>query len=741
MKKLLLSFLACGLLFYVQAQDESPWQGKFEQLSGELPSPNHYRTSDGSPGPEYWQQRADYDISVRLDDQEHKVTGQEKITYYNQSPQPLYYLWLQLDQNVRKDKNMGSLTGAGQLPDSLPTKFITSAARPFKGGFHIQSLKNAEGEEMPYVVNNTMMRVDLPEALQPGQQVELNLDWWYPLQDRMIYGGRSGYEYFPADDNYLYAIAQFYPRMAVYDDIEGWQNKQFMGTGEFALTFGNFRVKIDVPDDYIIAATGELQNEKDVLNKKQLKRLSKARKTYDEPVMIVTQKEAEANEKSRSKTRKTWEYYAENVRDFAFTASRKFIWDAMAVKIGEKTPLAMSLYPKEGNPLWERESTKAVRYTLETYSNYTIDYPYPVAISVHTANIGMEYPMICFNFGRPNADGTYSDGQKYNMISVIIHEVGHNFFPMIINSDERQWAWMDEGINSFLQYLVEQENYEDYPSSRGPATTITGYMGGNQKYIRPMMTSAEQLIQVGNNAYGKPAAALNILREVVMGRELFDSAFKTYARKWAFKHPKPADFFRTMEDASAVDLDWFWRGWFFTTDYVDIAIDDIKWIKLEAESNEELLAEGAKKEAEAEAAESDTARIRGPFPFKTKPTPAPYYGEFTNRVDETAVAGELEAKNLYQIKFVNKGGLVTPLLLRFTFDDGTTEDRKIPAEIWRYNESSISKLFAFDKVVVAVELDPEQMTADVNPGDNTFPNKETVNRFQKFKKNKEQIKP
>ena len=583
-----------------------------------------------------------------------------------------------------------------------------------------------------------MMRVDLPSKLSTGGSFTFSIDWWWNINDRMEHGGRGGYEYFPKDDNYSYTIAQWYPRMAVYDDVNGWQNKQFMGRGEFALTFGDFEVNITVPSDHIIAATGELQNPEKVLTKTEQERFAQAKKSFDKPVIIVTQAEAEEKEKSKSTKKSTWKFKASNVRDFAFASSRKYIWDAQAVKIGNKTPLAMSFYPKEGNPLWEKESTLAVKNALEVYSKYTIDYPYPVAISVHGASIGMEYPMICFNFGRPNEDGTYSDRTRARMIGVVVHEVGHNFFPMIINSDERQWTWMDEGLNSFVQYRTEAERY-DYDSRRGPATTMINYMKGDKKYIRPIMTNSEQIIQFGNNAYGKPAAALNILRETVMGPELFDKAFKEYSQRWAFKHPTPADFFRTMEDASAVDLDWFWRGWFYSVDNVDIAIDEVKWFKLKdmTEDPEKKSKKVKKGDLTASSEESKATDFsQGPTEISVIDTDPRYYGEFQNRVDDNAIRAKLADKNIYEVKFKNVGGLVMPLIVEFTFKDGSKQVERIPAEIWRYNEQEVTKVFVLDKEVTNIVLDPKLETADTNVEDNVFPKVESVSKLDEFKEGK-----
>ena len=746
MKKVIVAFLCLGLFFpaWAQEDDEASWEMKFEQLDPLLPTPNTYRTASGAPGENYWQQKADYTINVTLDDENQTITGSETITYYNNSPHPLKYVWVQLDQNVRAPDSNTPKASTSQLRDSLPAKFVQQSLnlQDFEGGLNITKVSDANGKSLHYIINKTMMRIDLPQPLQPGQQFVFNIAWWYNINDRMEMGGRSGYEYFPEDDNYLYTIAQFFPRMAVYDDKEGWQNKQFLGSGEFALTFGDYLVNITVPEDHIVASTGWLQNPEDVLTRQQRRRFDQAQRSFDKPVLIITEEEAIANERSRKNGTKTWTYRAENVRDFAFASSRKFIWDAQAVKIGDKTPLAMSYYPKEGNPLWEEESTKAVKNALEVYSKYTIDYPYPVAISVHAASIGMEYPMICFNFGRPNADGTYTDRTKYGMIGVIIHEVGHNFFPMIINSDERQWTWMDEGLNSFVQFLTESEKYENFPSRRGPPENIIPYMQGDKRFIRPIMTNSEQVIQLGNNAYGKPATALNILRETVMGRELFDTAFKEYASRWAFKHPAPADFFRTMEDVSAFDLDWFWRGWFYTTDHVDITVDEVKWFRLRDETAEiEGRGQRGRRgdlQQEEQAQEGPATDFsQGPEEISIVDTDDRYYGEYMNRLDDQEIRQKLADKNIYQVTFSNQGGLVMPVIVEFTFTDGTKQTERIPAEIWRYNEHQATKTFYFDKEVETVIVDPEMETADVNVENNIFPKVEQPSRFDQFQQRRD----
>ncbi|MDB4174627.1 M1 family metallopeptidase, partial [Bacteroidia bacterium] len=575
----ILSITFCLIGFSSLAQNSNTNQNKFRQLDPDLPTPNVYRTASGAPGHEYWQNTADYKMDLRLDDENQRVYGQEMITYTNVSPDDLEYLWIQLDQNVRHPESETFKIQQGKLDDGVSLYEYFNMFHTFPGGFNIGHVKDNKGADYAVRVNHTMMRVDLVTPLKAGDSIQIDIKWWYNINDRMETGGRSGYEYFKEDDNYLYTIAQFFPRMAVYSDVTGWQNKQFLGRGEFTLPFGDYDVKLTVPRDMVVGATGEIQNTDEVLTAAQLARLEQA-KTSDKPVLIVTQDEATKNESSRAKDNKTWHFKAKNVRDYGWCASRKFIWDAQGVQFGDRTVMAMSLYPKEGNPMWEMYSTKAIVLTLETYSKFTFDYPYPVAYSINGKSIGMEYPMICFNGGRTDKDGNFSDAVKYRTILVIIHEVGHNYFPMIINSDERQWTWMDEGLNTFLQYQTEKawtdESGKAFPSRRGPAHKIVPYMAGDKRYISPIMSNSESIHQFGNNAYGKPATALNILRETVMGPELFDYSFKTYANRWKFKHPSPADLFRTMEDASAMDLDWFWRGWFYTTDHSDVAITGVQ---------------------------------------------------------------------------------------------------------------------------------------------------------------------
>ncbi len=736
--------------FGLQAQQPNYNTNKFRQLKQELATPNVYRTASGAPGHEYYQQKADYFMKIELDDAKQIVRGTETITYHNQSPDPLTYLWVQLDQNMRAKDSDSHKIRTNDLDDRMSFGQLERLHKRFDGGFNIEYVRDANGKDMKATINKTMMRISLDQALKPGEKVSFDIKWWYNINDRMQWGGRSGYEYFEEDDNYLYTIAQFFPRMAVYNEVEGWQNKQFLGSGEFALPFGDYEVHLTVPADHVVGATGVLQNEKEVLTNDQRKRLAEAKKNTTDPVMIINQEEAETNEKSRSDKTRTWIYKAENVRDFAFASSRKFIWDAMAVQQAGRTIMAMSLYPKEGNPLWEKYSTRAVAHTLNVYSKYTFDYPYPVAYSVHTDRIGMEYPMICFNGGRPEADGTYSSRTKYGMIGVIIHEVGHNYFPMIVNSDERQWTWMDEGLNSFLEYVAELEWEDGFPTWGGQPKKIVNYMKGDKSRISPIMTNSESIWQFGPNAYSKPATALFILRETVMGRELFDMAFRDYAQRWKFKHPTPADFFRTMEDASGVDLDWFWRGWFFTNDHVDIALDNVQWFQIDSK-NPEIENAIARQKREAspsyigdernEAMETvieRDVRMRDFYndydPLAVSVLDQKDYERYYSSLSEDEKKLLESGLNYYSIDFKNMGGLVMPIVLEFQFTDGTSEIVRIPAEIWRKNHEEVSKVFFFEKEVSDIILDPKLETADTDRNNNYWPPRREPTRFELFKR-------
>ena len=761
LKQLFFSFLFLSTSIFAQDKTQeatTPVLGhtntnKFKQLYDEFSTPNMYRAASGAPGVAYYQQRADYKMDIELDDDNAKLSGFETITYTNNSPDELKYLWVQLDQNMRNKDSKTPLIQASSITETQRVASFTNdyLIEPFDGGFNIEAVQDTNGKPLPHMINRTMMRIELPEPLISAGTFSFTIKWWYHINNHVKRRGRSGYEYFPKDGNRAYVIAQFFPRMAVYSDVEGWQNSQFWGRDEFALPFGDYEVNISVPADHILDGTGVLTNRKEVFSKTMMKRFKQAQKSYDIPILIVTQEEAEAAEKTKSTEKKTWKLHAKNVRDFGFATSRKFIWDMMAVKIGGQNIMAVSMYPKEGNPLWEDWSTKAVASTLKSYSRMTFDYPYHKAISVHAKNQGMEYPMICWNYGRPDAEGNYSDRTKFGMMSVIIHEVGHNFFPMIVNSDERQWTWMDEGLNTFVQYVAEQDfarwypeaitGLEAYPSRRGPAYKIINYMGGDQNYIAPIMTKGLNTYQFGNNAYGKPATALNILRETVMGRDLFDYSFREYSRRWMFKHPTPEDFFRTMEDASAFDLDWFWRGWFYTTDFVDIGIKDVKKYYVSSKPStatvERMKARGASLSdypplvfmIEEGSSDYKAALEQGSL-LDNSSTLKEYL------MDNFTPEARADMKNpsfFYTITFEKPGGLVMPIIVKYTYSDGTSKTETYPAQIWRFNDLEVRKAIASEKEIINITIDPNKETADVDSSNNMWPKEIKATDFDRFK--------
>ncbi|MBG9377583.1 M1 family metallopeptidase [Panacibacter sp. DH6] len=743
----------------IQNNPGSNHGNKFEQLGTILPTPNEYRTASGAPGPKYWQQRCDYDITCSLDEKNLKLTGSEKVTYFNNSPDVLTYLWLQLDENQHSSVNNSGYQNSSSMQQNVSLTLLERMEenKTDNGyGDKIAKITDASGKSLKYTVNKTMMRVELPAPLKPGQQFIFNVDWSYNISDRFKYNGRGGYEFFPEDGNYLFTMTQWYPRLCVYSDFQGWQNHQFAGSGEFALTFGNFKVQMTVPADHMVGSTGECQNYAQVLSATQMSRWQKAQ-TAKEPLQIVTLDEAKAAESKKSTATKTWIFKADMVRDFAWTSSRKFLWDAMPAFVEGKKVMCMSFYGKEAYGLYSKYSTKMVAHTIKSYSKFTIPYPYPVAQSIEASN-GMEYPMICFNYGRTEKDGTYSEATKNGMIGVIIHEVGHNFFPMIVNSDERQWTWMDEGLNTFCEYLTEELYDNKFPSRRGPAHTIVDYMKMPKDQLEPIMTNSENIIQFGPNAYSKPATGLNILRETIMGRELFDYAFKTYAQRWAFKHPTPADLFRTMEDASAEDLDWFWRGWFYSIDACDISIDSVKAFKADLNGQVKLRTPGEKPlDKPAVPVFDDISKVRNRedkaihFLSDTDTTLRDFYWRYDRGMEpydstykfqgkpveieeiDNATKQKYAGKYLYEVSFSNKGGLVMPIIVEWTFADGTKETERIAVQIWRKDENHVSKVFMKDKEVVSVQLDPMKETADINLTNNSWPKIETVNNFNLFK--------
>jgi hypothetical protein len=756
MKKIALFIVATLFQFAfaqnIQNNPNSNHGNKFEQLGTILPTPNENRTASGAPGNKYWQQRADYDIDVTLDEPNLTVIGTETVVYTNNSPDKLDYLWMQLDENQHDPNNDANYFDENKIDQPITKGELNSVRQKemlAELGDKILEVSDEAGKALKYTINLTMMRIDLPKTLNPGSKVKFKIRWKYKMSNRMETGGRGGYEYFPEDGNHIFTLSQWYPRMCVYSDFQGWQHKQFTGRGEFALAFGNFKVKMTVPADHVVCSTGEGQNYAQILTPAQLSRWQKAQ-TSNDVVEVVTIDEAKAAEKQKSKATKTWIFKADSVRDFAWGSSRKFVWDAMPAFVGKHKTMCMSFYAKEAYVLYRRFSTKTVAHTIKTYSKYTINYPYPVAQSVEAAN-GMEYPMICFNFGRSEKDGTYTEASKNGMLLVIIHEVGHNFFPMIINSDERQWSWLDEGLNTFVQFLTEQEFDNNFPSQRGPAHKIVDYMRLPKNQLEPIMTNSENIIHFGPNAYAKPATALNILRETVMGRELFDFAFKTYCQRWAFKHPTPADFFRSMEDASAVDLDWFWRAWFYDIEPVDISLDTVKAFtlvkgqKLPVKNDTITSHPSAKdfihltrirnKESGIKFAVDADTSLRD-FYYYYKPEDATTK-EVKNRYQNLELmedsAFKWSNKFLYELKFSNKGGAVMPIIIQWNYSDGSKEVDRINAYIWRKNEKEITKTFMKDKKVASILVDPYKETADINEKNNTWNMSAEPSAFEMFK--------
>ena len=769
MKRLLL-LLSPALL--AAAESGAP-VGRFQQLDSPVPTPSAQRNASGTPGTGYWQNRADYDINVELDDVKRTITAEATVSYHNASPDALEYLWVQLDQNYlshNADSRAAPNTKRGIDPNKITYSALDRllAYENYDGEMKISKLTDAKGEALPHSIVKTMLRLDLPEPLAAGADFVFKIAWSYPINDCERINARTGYEFFKEDGNCIYTIAQWFPRMAAYTDYAGWINKQFLGTGEFTLEFGNYSVRLTVPDDHLVAATGALQNAEAVLTETQRERLQKAQGETKKPMFIVTPEEAKAAEKGKPKGKKTWVFQAENVRDFAFASSRKFIWDAMAVEGATHPPtperkggitdrmfrppvMAMSLYPKEGMPLWDKYSTHAIAHTIQVYSKYTFAYPYPVAWSVNGPVGGMEYPMICFNGPRPEKDGTYPERTKYALIGVVIHEVGHNYFPMIVNSDERQWTWMDEGLNSFLEYLTEEEWENDWKHRRNERGMVD-YMRTTDRV--PVMTNSESIADLGPNAYGQPSVALNILREHILGREAFDHAFKTYAKRWMFKRPTPSDFFRTMEDASGVDLDWFWRGWFFSVDHVDVSIDEVKWLQLD--SRDPAIEKKKKKQEEDELPKTTTKERN--YSLSKRVDRFPELKDFYDSFDKTTVLPsekkkfetlikdlneeEIDPKllqtkhNFYAIELRNVGGLVTPVILKVEYTDGSMEEMKLPAEIWRFNTEKASKLLFTKKELKSITFDPRQELVDTDVENNFWPRRPVKSKFQLFKDDK-----
>ncbi|MBI1338664.1 aminopeptidase [bacterium] len=767
-----LAFMAGAAHADANKQTKGSFEDKFRQLEVDLPTPNTYRTASGAPGESYWQQRADYQIRATLDEAAKRLTGSQIVTYRNNSPHALSYVWFQLDQNIFKQDSIArrtETTSPGGRPGAVTDRLgLGALAREHAladttHGFEIGKVADGAGRSLAHTIVDTMMRVDLPRPLEPGRSQSLQIEWAFNIIDQNVIGGRAGYEHFEETNTDIFFQAQWHPRLVAYTDYAGWQHKQFIGRGEFTLEFGDFDVSLTLPDDHIVASTGELQNPTQMLSPIQRARLAQAASATS-PVFIVTPEEALANEREGTSGTKTWRFKASNVRDFAWASSRKFIWDAMGVDQPDgQDVMAMSFYPNEAEPLWSKYSTHAVAHTIGAYSKFSFPYPYPTAISVNTwESGGMEYPMITFNGYRPVIDKktgerTYTRRAKYGLIGVVIHEIGHIYFPMTVNSDERQWTWMDEGINSFLQRMAELTWEETFPGRGGPVNVLDGivdYMVSEDQ--QPIMTNSESISQLGANAYAKPTAALVVLRETVLGRDLFDHAFREYSKRWRFKRPTPADFFRTMEDASGVDLDWFWRGWFYTTDHVDVAISGVREYRISSKDPEvdNPAARLLREQQQPEPVTVQENRAEGEPTYLER---HPELRDFYNENDEFAVTNKdrndyttyLEGLSveerrtleravqedpfLYFVDFANIGGLVSPLPLRFTYEDGSKRSAMIPAEVWRLNSENVTKLFIEDKKVVRIELDPEHRTADADYSNNQFPQVPVQSRLELFR--------
>ncbi|MCH2137914.1 MAG: M1 family metallopeptidase [Phycisphaerales bacterium] len=751
------SVVACLSSITLAHPDHHPWRptlelprtDPFARLDdADLPTPNQFRTASGAPGPAYWQQRADHDIAVRIDVAAKRLEGSETIHYVNNSPDTLTYLWVQLDQNrFRPDSRGQRSRTAPDLSGGMSYDQLRSMLEreQFDGGTTLHAVEDGRGNALEHHVAGTMMRVDMPEPLEPGRSFDLRIDWSHNIVPDVI-GGRGAYETFD-DGRTIFEIAQWYPRMAAYTDYDGWQTRPFLGRGEFTLEFGDYDVAITVPDTFVVGATGELQNARDVLTAEEQDRLTQAR-TSTEPVMVRTRDESDAAVASTASGEVTWRFHAENVRDFAFAASDAFAWDAMGVPIpgSDNVAMAMSLWPAEGDGLWERYSTHAIAHALESYSRTAMPYPWPTAWSINGPVGGMEYPMVTFNGPRPEDDGTWSSRSKYGLISVIIHEVGHFWFPMIVNSDERQWTWMDEGLNTYHQFIAQTSWEEDYPSRRGNPRSITPHMRDTLN-TRPIMTASESILQFGSNAYAKPATALNILRETVVGRELFDDAMREYTRRWAFKRPEPADFFRTIEDATGHDLDWFWRGWFYSNHPVDISIEDVESFRVA--SGEPVRRKRADRVEEEESQpETVTEQRESGREFRTDRHP--HLIDFYNEYDRHDVTPEDErrwAKLLEELEpeqaalldtdmrfhvlhFASNGGIVMPIPLELTFEDGSTEELMLPADIWRADPHRCSTLIMRPMQLASVRVDPHDEIADAVRDDNRFPPDIDQRRFR-----------
>jgi hypothetical protein len=626
--------------------DSSP----FRRLA--LTPPSAVRGADGAPGPGYWEQRADYVIRATLDTAARAVRGEETITYTNNSPDTLRYVWLQVDQNLFTDTSRGAVI-FGQVPGSSPA--AASGAQSTGSGVRLLKVAQAaaavrgkpagKSTDLRYLVNGTVMRVDLARPLPPKGRQQFELAWSFPFPAA---GNRMGVE--DIDGSPVFEVAQWYPRMVVYDDVRGWNTEQYYGRGEFYLEYGSFDVSLTVPADMLVAATGTLRNPDEVLTAAQRARLARARTSSE--TVVIRGKDEIGDPSSRPPTTYptfTWHFTADSVRDFAWAAARHFVWDAVGVNDGRT--LAMSFYPPSAEPAW-KESSQYAKTALENYSQQWVPYPYPVAINVNGIEGGMEYPMIVFCHERVDPVALYS---------VTDHELGHTWFPMVVGSNERLFGWMDEGFNSFINHYNFPKRWPDkpLPLARGVQSTyLKNAMSGQEQ---PIMIPADRALTIENwrqALYNKPAVGLVLLRDHITSPERFDPAFREYIRRWSYKHPTPADFFRTMESGLGEDLSWFWRSWFFTTEQLDQVVDSV--------------------------ALSDSSGV------------------------------------VSRIYLRNAGQMPMPVELQLTLDDGSTRRISLPVEIWFQGNRHVA-VIPGPRKVNSVTIDPDGWYPDVKRDNNKWP--------------------
>ncbi len=718
----------------------SPGPDPFAQIDSLLPAPSEARLPSGAPGPAYWQQKVSYKLDLTIDEDARMLRGKEHVAYQNNSPHTLTYLWLALESNQAAPFSDGALAKTWKDNGEVTVDDFRRVlmAREFDGSTKILALKDAAGNDLAHTLNKGMLKVDLPKPLPAGGTFEFDLAWEYLINNTKLIPVRSGYEVLD-DGTCIFGMAYCYPRLCAYTDYGGWRLKQPIRYGEFTLEFGDFEASITVPADHIVGATGALLNPGEVLTAERQSRLKEA-DSAKTPVVIVSKDEADAARKKPAKESRTWKFAATNVRDFAFATSRAFVWDAWGVKIDGRTVRCQSLYPREGMPLWDKYATQAVAHAVEVYSDVTgIPYPWPHATAVLGAHPsgGMEYPMISFNSPRPEKDGSYTERTKWSVIRVIIHETGHNWFPMIVNSDERHWMWLDEGFNSFVQGFAERSWKEDPKITTAQPRFAVEYLLSPAH--QPLMTLPDSLQNVSQNAYFKTSVGLTMLRETILGRPLFDAAFKEYCRRWAFKRAEPADFFRTMEDASGMDLDWFWRGWFFSTSTSDVEVVSVARRALHGGDPAKAGERNKAREAKQPSSITHERDLAAGVPRRIEKFPglkdfyddfdphAPTdkqtddFQKFLQRLTPEEKAALQFDQPVYEVKLKNHGQLPMPLILKLEFDDQSSDIRRYPAEIWRLANGELSVLVVAPRPIVAVTADPYNETADTNFTNNRFP--------------------